>query len=965
MWKSTLKLPRSLIPVRQHPSDWPRLILQSSGIYERQRRENFKESFSIQDGPPYANGPLHTGHALNKILKDMIVRFQIQSGKVVSYRPGWDCHGLPIELKALGSKGPAGLSSRQIRQRASELAKQQMEAQMNQFKSFAVAADWENAWATTQHRYQLRQLELLKAMVASGLVYRKHKPIYWSPVSGSALAESELEYNDHHISQAVFIRYPIEASSCGALAELANCKDKLFAVIWTTTPWTLPANKAIAVHQDLEYSVLRVGQDAYLVASSCIPIISRHLPEFTVEVASIPGSHLLGLEYHNKMREEGAPPQKIIHADFVSSESGTGMVHLAPGHGQDDYEVCSRLGMDAFAPIDDKSCYTKEAYPRKPELLTSAPSVIEGGAMAVLSILKQDVLAEHAHQHRYPYDWRTKTPVIVRATAQWFADVSSIKEASLMALENVRFVPEAGKSRLESFIKSRSEWCISRQRPWGVPIPALYDSEGNAIMTPETMQHIINVMQQRSVDAWFSGKEFDAAWIPPALQGKSYSRGTDTLDVWFDSGCSWLEANEVADVYLEGSDQHRGWFQSSLLTYVAWQRAAGKQDSDIVAPFKTLITHGFVLDDKGKKMSKSAGNVINPEDVMHGMLVTRSKYKEGKVIEQPGMEKLGPDALRLWVASCDYASDVTLGHAPMRPIQQNLIKYRNVLRMLIGSLQEPSGEVPFTKLDQIALIQLSDAMEKVVQAFNDYEIHKASKHISIWVGRDLSAFYLEALKDRLYCGDGNSALHYILVGFLRMLAPITPLLVEEIWCHRPLWMKNDSYWQHPADKVYLDPVISKRHLFTIDPDQLRNESRILIAIHYVVKQLLEQGRSKGMFGSSLQCRVVIEVDDDETLSMVKTYQDEMADMYVVSGVEINTEIEKDAPWTFSSPLTLHGVAEPKGVVHVLPPRGSKCQRCWRYVAESKEEICARCADVVKRQQGAAVGMGESRGKGLG
>ncbi|PHH83227.1 hypothetical protein CDD82_2999 [Ophiocordyceps australis] len=949
MWKSTLKLPRSLIPVRQHPSDWPRLVLESSGVYQRQRPTS-KESFSIQDGPPYANGPLHAGHALNKILKDIIVRFQIQSGKIVSYRPGWDCHGLPIELKALEPNGPGRLSPDKIRSRASKLAEREMKAQMEQFKSFAVAADWENVWATTQPSYELRQLVLLKTMVASGLVHRKHKPIYWSPVSGSALAESELEYNDHHISQAVFIRYPIEASSCGALAELANYKDKLFAVIWTTTPWTLPANKAIAVHQDLEYSVLRVGQDAYLVASSCIPIISRHLPEFTVEVASIPGSHLLGLEYHNKMREEGAPAQKIIHADFVSSDSGTGMVHLAPGHGQDDYEVCSGLGMDAFSPIDDKSCYTKEAYPKKPELLTSAPSVIDGGAMAVLSILGQDVLAEHAHQHRYPYDWRTKTPVIVRATAQWFADVSSIKEASIKALEKVRFIPEAGKSRLESFIKSRSEWCISRQRPWGVPIPALYDSKGNAIMTPQIMQHIITVMKGRSIDAWFSDEEFDTAWIPPNFRGQFYRRGTDTLDVWFDSGCSWLETNEVADVYLEGSDQHRGWFQSSLLTYVAWQKAAGKKDSDIVAPFKTLITHGFVLDGKGKKMSKSAGNVINPEDVMNGLLMTRTKYKEGRLIERPGMDNLGPDALRLWVASRDYASDVTLGHASLQPVQQNLIKYRNVLRMLVGSLQEPSGEMPFTKLDQIALIQLSDAMEKVVQAFNNYELHKASQRINIWVGRDLSAFYLEALKDRLYCGDGNSALHYIFVGFLRMLAPITPLLVEEIWSHRPLWMKEDSYWQHPADGVYLDPVESKRHLFTIDPSQLRSESRLLIAIHYVVKQLLEQGRSKGMFGSSLQCRVVVEVDDDDILSILKVYQDEMADMYVVSGVDINTGMEEDALWAFSSPLTVHGVAEPKGVVHVVPPRGSKCQRCWRYVGESGEDICARCADVVKKQQ---------------
>jgi isoleucyl-tRNA synthetase len=807
---ATLKLPKSSFPPRPLPTDRDRYLQGCvDRFYEWQMKHRpANDTFVLHDGPPYANGDLHVGHALNKILKDMILRAKVQRGKRVKYIPGWDCHGLPIELKALSNAKETKLTPLEIRKAARNLASNTVAKQMKSFRSYGVMGDWEQKWTTMDAAYEMRQLRLFQKMVKKGLIYLKFKPVYWSPSSQTALAEAELEYKDDHVSHAAWIRFPI-TDDWRSLPQFAALKDKikgrLHAVIWTTTPWTLPANRAIALHNDLKYCVVSDGVDGLLVAESRLDILNEILskgdgaqPEIQQDTVYdlFEGSQLQGLQYTNRLRGKDAPSQPIIHADFVSADSGTGLVHLAPGHGFDDYEVCNLYGLPVAAPIDEMGKFTKEAFPDEPEVLQRAPSVIEGGGRDVLDLLRPhgDVLLVEKHKHKYPYDWRTKQPVVIRATEQWFADVASIKQEALDALQSVRFVPEAGKKRLESFIKGRSEWCISRQRAWGVPIPALYDETGAAMVNEEVVEHIISVIRERGTHAWWSDAADDPAWVPSSLNGK-FRRGTDTMDVWFDSGSSWTMTPHRADVYLEGSDQHRGWFQSSLLTRIA----AGAEDDvgfEKGAPFKQLITHGFTLDQVGKKMSKSIGNIIEPQQIMDGSLLP-PKRRKGKAAQgPPTYDALGPDALRLWIASSDYTHDVVLGVPVLQSVHNALLKYRTMTKMLLGSIHKSARAMPLTATDQVAFIQLQDTMDEVGKSFDNYEFYKGYNALNRWVNNDLSAFYLEALKDRLYCGNGGGILEPILNGFLRMLTPMAPFLVEEAWDHRPEWMKQDTYVYH-------------------------------------------------------------------------------------------------------------------------------------------------------------------------
>ena len=927
---------------RPLPSDQPKYLQRCTGdLYEWQARERAAQKpFILHDGPPYANGDLHIGHALNKILKDMICRVKVQQGRRVVYVPGWDCHGLPIEIKALEEQrkkrsgdAPEGqatdinvLSAIETRRVARSLAAKTVKSQMKGFKEWGIMADWDKAWKTMDKSFEVAQLGVFQEMVKKGLIFRRYRPVYWSPSSRTALAESELEYNEEHESTAAYVKFPL-ATLPDALAQKIGDAGQLSVVIWTTTPWTLPANRAIAFSKDLEYSVVRMGEDLLVVAKSRLSHFTKLcVRDDTVEiiVESILGSELSGAKYFNILRGKEGVPQPLFHADFVSSGSGTGLVHCAPGHGKDDYDVCTRLGISADAPVNDLGCFTAAAFPDDPSALEGM-AVLGGGNGEVLKLLGDNVLAVHNYKHKYPYDWRTKLPVIVRATEQWFADVGSSQENALNSLANVKFIPEGGKIRLESFIKGRKEWCISRQRAWGVPIPALYNEDGTAVLTSETVSHIITVINDRGIDAWWTDPTDDPAWVLPGLSG-TYRRGKDTMDVWFDSGTSWTQTNQQADVYLEGTDQHRGWFQSSLLTHVS----VAKRDG---APFKTLITHGFTLDQDGGKMSKSIGNTIAPSRIMDGSLLPPSTTSR----KGGSSPNLGADILRLWVAGSDYTRDVVIGQPVLKSNQAALLKYRMIIKMLLGSMHQSARTAPITKLDQIALSQLKAVMVEVATAFDNFEFHKGISAINRWINLEVSAFYLEAMKDRLYTGDGGGVLEEIFQGLLRMLTPITPSLVDEAWAHLPKWMQAEEP-THPFHQT-LDEPLTFRDL-KLSGDVHADIPWILNA-KTAIQTAQEEARKDKVIGSSLESSLVLSLPSN-ALEVFGRYADELASIFVVSSVHINAEVV--GAWKYSAEFDAPGG---KGTAWIVPPKDFKCPRCWRFVAPVEDELCGRCHDVVE------------------
>lgn len=994
-WTSTLKLPKSSFPPRVSPADQKKYLKRATDeLYAWQRQERpANQPFVLHDGPPYANGELHVGHALNKILKDIICRVQLGRGKRVRYVPGWDCHGLPIELKALqgiretdakdGSMGAAV-----IRKHARQLARQTVKAQMKEFRGFGVMADWDNHWKTMDKTFEMRQLGIFREMVERGLIYRKFKPVYWSPSTGTALAEAELEYKDDHVSTAALVKFPV-VDVPEHIANLPALQGQdLNVVIWTTTPWTLPANAAIAVSDSLEYTVVRSpSHGSLLVAQSRVEYLQNMLKEdLSIIVPSILGSELAEkATYRPLFKGPNAKPQPIIAADFVTADSGSGLVHCAPGHGMDDYEACLARGIPVFAPVNDEGKFTDKAMPEDPSRLTGKAVLGEGNGV-ILEYVQScgHLLAQHRYEHKYPYDWRSKQPIIVRATEQWFADVADIRGNALRSLEDVRFVPETGKQRLENFVKNRSEWCISRQRAWGVPIPALYHRvTGEAVLSKDSVSHIMKTIEERGIDAWWTDSADDAAWVLPSLQGDAteYRRGTDTMDVWFDSGTSWSEIDtplegrtHPADVYLEGTDQHRGWFQSGLLTYVAHQLASGTADKPR-APFKNLITHGFTLDEDGRKMSKSIGNTIGPQTIMDGTLLPPLKPRKGKGKKQPESQEpaydaLGPDALRLWAASSDYTRDVVIGKQVLQTVHTSLHKFRVTFKLLLGALADfrPECVVPYEQLqhvDRIALQHLSDMVLKSQHHYANFEFYKAVNVLNRWANLEFSAFYMEAIKDRLYTLAENSCsrraaqttLYYVYQHLQETLGPITPLLVEETWEHTPDAIQSQN--KHPLQRLSAAPLPEWQNA------ALEANYEEIVAVHSVIKNLQEKARGQKQLGSSLQSFVHLSFPGLND-SVFHQYLAELPDLFVISNVTLGQSVPNEvfeAEWHYQEECELSGV---KGSVHVYAPQAAKCPRCWRYVVPASasveqapvdqnaeeagtakpETICGRCESVV-------------------
>ena len=979
-WSTTLRLPKPAFPTRTAIDDFAKYIQKATDeLYAIQSKQNHGNRFVLHDGPPYANGDLHIGHALNKILKDITCRYQLLQGKQIHFRPGWDCHGLPIELKALEEQKKLGNSGDkdayepiQVRSLARDLATKTTHKQMADFRRWAVMADWQNHWRTLDPGYELRQLEVFKQMVESGQIHERLRPVYWSPSSKTALAEAELEYKADHKSTAAFIRFPL-FNVPDKVSKLLPKSSPVSLLIWTTTPWTIPANKAIAVHSDLEYALVETQNHGILIiAESRIPDISK-LYELGPVLAKLSGSDLVNTTYKHPLLSQDAPPQPVFHADFVTADSGSGLVHSAPGHGMDDYKLCMVHGIEPLAPVDDAGCFTNQLSISARERLVGQ-EVLYQGQRTVLKLLEEAsvLVASHKYAHKYPYDWRSKQPIIIRSTRQWFADLTGVRDSALKALQVVNYVPKGGQERLSSFVRARSEWCISRQRAWGVPIPALY-RKGEAVMTPETVSHIINVIKKRGIDAWWKDDPVDSAWVPESLQAEGqFRRGTDTMDVWFDSGTSWKELDQPsADLYLEGSDQHRGWFQSSLLTKIATDTAT-KIPS---APFQILVTHGFVLDEHGKKMSKSEGNVISPNQIMNGSLLPPKRVKKSTKIREVRAithDEMGPDALRLWVASSDYTRDVMVGQTSLKLNSDSLAKFRITFRLLCSLLDtyELACPIEFTDLrtiDRMALIHLRNLIPTVDAAYSEYAYHRVVAALNTYINNDFSAFYIECIRDRCYADSLESSSRFhaqavlweIFRALTRLLSPITPLLTFEACEYLPGQLKPF----HPV----LDNMSKVAEKWSSvqgqwKDDSLEKDMPYLFELSNHVKRLQENARVLKQMGSSLQCNVVCNVarsPPDETGlprstpfgDMIEHRFQELEDLFVVSKVTTynSSELPEDseihsAEWSHQSRCTAGGDNGTEVVdVWVHAPSKLKCARCWKYhvdpsIIETSPEI---------------------------
>ncbi|KAF2860667.1 isoleucyl-tRNA synthetase [Piedraia hortae CBS 480.64] len=957
-WTHTLHLPKTTFPARATLSELETYRRRcSDDLYTWQKTTRKGKPFILLDGPPYANGPVHMGHAVNKILKDMILRWEVGKGRRVSYRPGWDCHGLPIELKALQEGG-----ADDIRVRARGLASETVEVQKASFKGWGVMGEWEEPYKTMDHGFEVQQLGVLREMVRRGLVSRRFRPVHWSPSTRTALAEAELEYDDLHRTTAAFVKLPFVKLP----RVLRGLGGRVSALVWTTTPWTLPANKAVAVHGDVEYVAVKVGGEAVVVAKERLEHVLGFL-RWDILCDVLPGV-FKGAELadgqatcYNLFQGTESP---LLSADFVTSTSGTGLVHIAPGHGMDDYHLCENNGIGpAFAPVDDAGCYTDDVFPRQAHGVPfGGLDAQTKGSEAVLDLLSSDVTdmlpdqlpscsagllwASHDFTHKYPIDWRTKQPVIIRATAQWFADVSALQQPARESLENVQMIPPTARTRLDSFLMGRSQWCISRQRTWGVPIPVLYHKEaGEANISDASIQHIIAVLRQRGIDAWFGDAEDDAAWLHSSLERGKWIRGKDTMDVWFDSGTTWTTLEDqdrrpLCDVVVEGTDQHRGWFQSTLLTRIAVDPTR--------APYAKLITHGFVLDSQGKKMSKSIGNVVSPQEIIDGTLLP--KPKKGR-----NHDSLGPDSLRLWVASADYTHDISLSTQQLQEVKQNLQKYRVTFKWLLGLLSNYNGSPPSTTdfADRLALNRMQTVSFAVRRAYDKYEFYKGVKAINDLIHHDLSAFYFETIKDVLYAGRVGermqklAVLYRIALQLLELLGPVTPHLVEEVWEH----FSSKPTTLHPLKEVCMMP--------TEPPEQPPKGAEFFTSLSTCVKAAQEEARRAGHLKSGLACKVRIVYDiqlvDAEQHALLQDPA-QLAQLLVVSQVQVMNVADavESQEWCFSA----HDPPRPLESIQILPPDGGKCPRCWQYTVPQLEvdsgALCTRCREVVEEKSSVRV-----------
>ena len=922
-YNSTLNLPKTDFPMRAGlPKSEPQFLekWEKENLYEKVLEKNKNNhKYIVHDGPPYANGDIHMGHALNKILKEFVVRYKNMTGFFSPFVPGWDTHGLPTELKARAKAGveSAGeISTAELRDLCKEFVLNYVDDQRNQFKRLGILADWNNPYITLQKEYEAKQIEVFAEMADKGYIYRGLKPVYWCPDCQTALAEAEIEYSNDKC-YSVYVKFAL-ADDCGKLSAMGADVSKTYFVIWTTTTWTLPANVAICVGPKFNYALVKCGDEYYVMAEElCKGVMETAGIESYEVIGSIKGSELEFMKAQHPFLDRES---LVILGDHVTLESGTGCVHTAPGHGVDDFEVCRKYKeLPIVVPVDKSGVLTAEAG------IFEGLSV-EKANKPIADYLKEtgNLLATKKIEHQYPHCWRCKQPILFRATEQWFCSIDKFKDKAVEEIKKVNWVPSWGEDRITSMVKERRDWCISRQRKWGVPIPIFFCKEcGEPLIDKNLILKVADLFRKEGSNSWFTKSTEEILGNVPVCKkcsSHNFRKETDIMDVWFDSGTSHLsvckqrpELKYPADLYLEGADQYRGWFQSSLLTAVA---ISG------MAPYKNVVTHGWVVDGEGRKQSKSLGNGIEPQTVI---------------------DKYGADILRLWVSSADYHADMRISNEILKQLSESYRKIRNTARYILGNLYDFNPDKDMVRLNDIlpfdkwAISKLNKVIAKVRKAYEEFEFYQVYHSIYNFCVVDMSNFYLDVLKDRLYVEKSDSlsrraaqtTIYLILDSLVRLLCPILVFTTEEIWQCMPHRSCDNK------DAVLLNDMPNE-HEINVD-DEFNKTWDILGLIREDVKKVLEVARKDKVIGSSLEAKVIIYCNGAK-YDLLASLKESLKEIFIVSAVEI----EKSGEGKFA------GEKNTDITITVEKAAGEKCERCWSYSEDisDNEKICNRCRKIL-------------------